>query len=271
MAARLNMPAVDELSLPCQPRVLALLMRELLSDAPHLRRVNQLFGGDPILAAHLMACANAQSYQMPAGVRGIPQAITLLGERQLRALLQKAQAGLASRGTAGVDMAQFTRLSLDSAKLARTLAVLSGLDASAAYVAALLHGIGQILLHQSQAPGVAALDQEMAIWDPRRPRLELRTWGYSASTRTAALLRQSNCPADMVAAMEAMDAPMASEYFDPMAGVLHLAAWCSRAKHSGWSERSKADAFPVDVALALGIDVNVVLQQEAPDWSQSLY
>lgn len=265
------MHVADELILPCQPRTLALLMRELLSDAPHLRRVNQLFGADPVLAAHLMECANAHAYQMPAGVRGIPQAITLLGEQPLRTLLKKAQTGVASRGTPGVDMAQFTRLSLASAKLARMLAALSGLDTSAAYVAGLLHGMGQILLHQTQAPGVAALNQEMAIWDPRRPRLERRTWGYSANTRTAALLRQWNLPADLVVAIAAMEAPMASEHFDPMAGVLHLAAWCSRARHSGWSERNMADAFPVDVALALGMDVDVVLQQEAPDWRQSLY
>ncbi len=32
-----------------------------------------------------------------------------------------------------------------------------------------------------------------------------------------------------------------------------------------------ADTFPVDVALALGVDVDVVLQQEAIDWHQSMY
>ena len=29
--------------------------------------------------------------------------------------------------------------------------------------------------------------------------------------------------------------------------------------------------FPIEVALAIGLDMDVVLQQEAPDWSQSIY
>lgn len=265
------MHIAEEIILPCQPRILALLMRELLSNVPHMRRVNQLFGCDPILAAQLMETANASPHQMQGLVRGIPQAITLLGDRQLRALLKKAQLGVTLRAKAGMDMAQFATTSQACAKLTRSLAGLTGLDASAAYVSALLHGMGQVFLHQTQPERTAALNQEMGIWDPRRPRLEVRHWGYSANSTTAALLRQWNLPADMVAAIQSMEAPLDADAFDPMAGVLHLAVWCSRVKRSGWSERSMADAFPVDVALALGVDVNVVLQQDATDWSQSLY
>ncbi|MEG0316271.1 MAG: HDOD domain-containing protein [Comamonas sp.] len=265
------MQIAEELILPCQPRVLALLMRELLSDMPNLRRVNQLFGGDPVLAAQLMESANASAYQMQGLVRGIPQAITLLGDRQLRALLKKAQTGMTLRAKPGLDMTQFVSVSHASAKLARSLAGLTGLDASATYVAALLHAIGQIFVHQTQPERTAVMNAEVNIWDPRRPRLEMRHWGYSANSTTAALLRKWNLPADVIAAIKAMEAPMETDQFDPMAGVLHLAVWCSRVKHCGWSERSVADAFPVDVALALGVDVDVVLQQDATDWSQSLY
>lgn len=265
------MHVVDEISLPCQPRVLALLMRELLSPTPNMRRVNQLFGGDPVLAAQLMEYANSHAFQMQGAVRGIPQALTLLGDRQLRALVKKAQEGGAARNMAGLDMAVFARLSHASAKLARNLASLCGLEASPAYLAGLLHAMGQLILHQTQAAGLAAINQETSIWDPRRPRFESRHWGYSANSTTAALLRQWNLPADVVAAIQAMEAPMATEHFDPLAGVLHLAVWCTRVKHAAWSERQMADAFPVDVALALGMDVDVVLQQDATDWSKSLY
>src|SRR5690606_17075310 len=119
-------------------------------------------------------------------VRGIPQAITLLGGRQLRALLKKAQTGMTLRARPGLDMVQFVRVSHASAKLARSLAGLTGLDASAAYVAALLHGIGQVFMHQTQPERVAALNVETSVWDPRRPRLEVRHWGYSANSTTAA-------------------------------------------------------------------------------------
>lgn len=265
------MHVAEELSLPCQPRVLALLMRELLSDAPNMRRLNQLFAGDPVLAVQLMESANASAFQMVGQVRGIAQAIVLLGDRQLRALLKKAQTGLTVRAIPGVDMARFARNSQAAAKLARSLAGLTGLDSSAAYVAALLHGMGHIIVHQTQPERAAVLALEAGIWDPRRPRVEAKHWGYSANSTTAVLLRQRNFPADIVAAIQGMEAPLLPEQFDPMAGVLHLAVWCTRVKHCGWSDRAMADAFPVDVALALGVDVDVVLQQEAIDWHQSMY
>ena len=265
------MHVAEQLMLPCQPRVLALLMRELLAEAPPMRRVNQLFSADPVLAAYLMESANSSAFQMAGQVRCIAQAVVLLGDRPLRALLKRAQQALAARSSSGVDMALFARVSHDAAKRARSLAAIVGLNGSAAYTAALLHGMGQLILHHAQPEQTRKLSLEVDLWDPRRPRLENKHWGYSASSTTAALMRQWALPLDMVAAIKAMDAPMAHPEFDPMAGVLHLAAWCSRAKFSGWSERVMADAFPVEVALALGVDVDVVLQTETIDWRQSIY
>lgn len=265
------MHVAEEISLPCQPRVLALLMRELVSATPSMRRLHQLFGTDPVLAAQLLESANASAYQMAAQVRSIPQALVLLGDRPLRALLKKAQTGLTTRSMHGIDMAEFARISHAAAKRARSLAGMTGLDGSTAYATALLHALGQLVLHQAQPELVVQLGSEAGLWDPRRPRLEQKYWGYSANSTTAALLRNWGLPVDMVAAVQAMETPMASAEFDPMAGLLHLAVWSIRAQHSGLSERVMADTFPVDVALALGVDVDVVLQQDAMDWSQSMY
>lgn len=265
------MSIAEEFAAPCQPRVLALLMRELLIPVPNLRRINQLFACDPVLAAQLMARANSPAFQMVGAVRGLPQAITLLGERQLRAVLKTAQASVAARTGAAMDWVLFNRLSHACAQQARSLAGWCGLDTSACYMAALLHGVGQIALHQSQPEAVAFISKAIAVWDPRRPRWEMRHWGYSACHTSAALLRHWHLPADVVTALQAMEAPMEVAQFDPMAGVLHLAVWSIRAKHSGWNARQMADAFPVEVALALGIDVDVVLQQEATDWRKSMY
>jgi HD-like signal output (HDOD) protein len=202
-------------------------------------------------------------------VHGIAQAVTLLGVRHLRQVLKKAQTGLVLRPASGMDTAQWAQVSVACAKLARNLAGITCLDASVAYTAALLHALGHVLPQQPQTedPALSAL----GIWDPRRPRLERKCWGESTHQRSAAWLRQWHLPHDVIAAIEGMEQPMALPLFDPMAGVVHLAVWCQRAKVSGWSERQIADAFPVDVALALGVDVDVVLQQEAVDWSKSVY
>ena len=266
------MQIAEEIALPCQPRVYALLMRELITEAPNLRRLNQLFGADPVMAAWLLECANHPAQQMGGAIRGISQAVTLLGVRHLRQVLKKAQAGLALR--VPLDVGQWAQVSVASAKLARNLAGMLCLDTNVAYTAGLLHGLGYLLPASVGVNTLWADDaalSAMGMWDPRRARLERKCWGESADQRSAALLRQWHLPQEVVAAVQGMEYPLEMPRFDPMAGVVHLAVWCQRAKASGWNERQIVDAFPVDVALTLGVDVDVVLQQEAVDWSKSLY
>ena len=182
------MHAAEDFTVPCQPRVLALLMRELVADVANMRRVNQLFGADPVLAGLLLQSANSRALHMTGQVRSIPQAIMLLGERQLRVLLKKAQTDTATRPLARIDMQQFARNSQMCAKLARSFASWTSVDGSTIYMAALLHRVGYLMLHQTQYDRVAMLDKSAGIWDPRRPRLEMKYWGYSANSITAALL-----------------------------------------------------------------------------------
>lgn len=259
----------EELALPCQPRVVALLMSELLGEIPNLRRINQLFGSDPVLAGRLLALANSPAYQMVGMVRGIPQAITLLGVAQLRLLARRALKGMAVRAVPGMDLTEFWRCSLMTAKLARSLAGMVHMDGSAAYAAGLLHGLGQVLLHCTQPAQTAPLDRVMGVWDPRRSRMEERHWGYCATQTSAALLKQWHLPRELVETVQCMENPLAFDQFEPMAGVLHLAVWRTRGKASDWNDRTTAISFPAEVGVALGLDVDVVLQQDAPDWSHS--
>lgn len=264
----MHIALVEDIALPCQPRVVALLMSELLVDVPNLRRLNQLFGSDPALAAQLLATANAPAYQMAGAVHGIPQAITLLGVVQLRQLLRRAQKGMGVRALPGVVLEDFWRHSLMAAKLARRLACAVHMDGSAAYALGLLHAVGQLVLHQTDGD-VLLLDAQMGIWDPRRSRLEERHWGHCATHTTAQMLEQWHAPVELVDAVRCMENPLAFDQFEPLAGILHLAAWRTRTAASAWSERSTALSFPAEVGVALGLDMDVVLQYDASEWSLS--
>lgn len=263
------MQTTEELALPCQPRVVALLLSELASDAFNLRRVNQLFGSDPVLAARLLALANSRAFQMSGMVRGVPQAVTLLGAQQLRTLVKRAQKGMTVRVMPGLELAAFWHFSTMTAKLARRLSALVHLDGSAAYAAGLLHGLGQLTLHYAPSAQVVSLDHAWSIWDPRRPRQEERQWGHCATQTAAALLKQWHLPRELVDALQYMENPLAFDQFEPLAGVLHLAAWRTRTTACQWSERSTLLSFPTEVGVALGLDMDVVLQQDQSVWSHS--
>ena len=98
------------------------LMTELSHDEPSLRRVAQLIGTDPALAARLLELANTPAFQMQRQIAGIPEALALLGVVQLRSLVSSAPLGTTSRSVPGVNLQQFWRYSLNTAKLARSLA-----------------------------------------------------------------------------------------------------------------------------------------------------
>jgi hypothetical protein len=51
--------------------------------------------------------------------------------------------------------------------------------------------------------------------------------------------------------------------------VVHLSAWRARAREAELKPGELADRFPDGVALALGIDIDEVLQQEPIDWTSS--
>jgi HD-like signal output (HDOD) protein len=261
----------EKISLPCQPRVVALLLNELPEQAghvPNLRRLTQLFGADPVLAAWLLSHANSGVYQLSGSITSVAQAVALLGVPQLRSLVRKAQTSLTGRVQ---GMEQLATISQASARLARSLADLLALESGTVHAAALLHGLGHLVLHQTRPEQMQRLASRLPVWDPRRALLEQQTLGYTANQTGAALLRDWGLPAALWHPIRDMEQPLEQPEFEPLTAVLHLAVWVQRARACGWTQRDMVAFFPLEVAAAVGLDIDVVLQQEAPDWSKSMY
>lgn len=254
------------LALPSQPRVVALLMRELLPELPNLRRLSQLFAADPALAAQLLALANGPLFGMARCVTGIPEALALVAPAQLRPIVQTAPLGLGAHAVPGMVMAAFWRYSLDAARMARALATTVQASPTAAYAAGLLHGLGELAMHLGDPDRAMALSKLFGPLDPRRADLELRMCGYAYSHVSAALARLWSLPPLLADALEHMHAPMAQPVFDPLAGVLHIAVWRARSRELQWDERALAVSFPGEVGVALGLDIDMVLRQDPIDW-----
>ena len=70
----------------------------------------------------------------------------------------------------------------------------------------------------------------------------------------------------MVDALEHQYAPFDNDVYEPLAGVIHLATWRERAREAELSDRELAVTFPWAVGEVLGIDIDMVLQQDSFDW-----
>ncbi|MCW5262013.1 HDOD domain-containing protein [Verminephrobacter eiseniae] len=253
-------------ALPSLPRAVALLMSELAHEPPCLRRLNQIFGTDPALAARLLEQANASAIGLPRQIAGIPEALALLGQEQLRALGTSAPLGSA-RSVRGVNMRQFWRYSSNTARLARSLAGIAHQNQVAAYTAGLLHALGELVIHLADPEKAQAVNTLVAPFDPRRDKIEQRILGYNYGHVTAGCARRWQLPEVVIDALQHQSAPFDNQVYEPLAGILHLAAWRARAREAEMSEKAIAVSFPDEIGLALGLDIDMVLQQDPIDWS----
>lgn len=255
--------------LPSIPRTVALLLAELDradGDGPGLQRINQLVAGDPVLAARVLQRANAPDFLLQRQVAGVPQALALLGRQQLRAVVASVPVGGSLQALPGVDLQRFWRYSRNVACQARSLAGAVRQDATAASTAGLLHALGELAMVRADAARMARVDGLAAMLDPRRARIEHRLFGYSYTQVSAALARRWQLPPAVADALEHQHAPLDNDVYEPLAGIVHLASWCARAREAGQSEREMAVSFPAEVGVALSLDIDLVLQQDPLDW-----
>ena len=263
----LNALLGQPVALPSLPRTVALLMNELAQREPSLRRLNLLFGSDPVLAARLLELANAPAHQLTRQVAGISEALVLLGSAPLQTLVSSATLGTAARAVQGINLQQFWRYSLHTAKLARSLAGVVFQNPTAAYTAGLLHGLGELLIHLGNPQKAQSMNTLVLPLDMRRGKIEQRILGYSYTHVSAALAQRWLLPQVVVDALQYQAAPFENTAYEPLAGVIHLAAWRVRGREAGLSERELAVSFPGEIGLMLGLDIDMVLQQDPIDWT----
>ena len=263
----LNALLGQPVALPSLPRTVALLMNELAQREPSLRRLNLLFGSDPVLAARLLELANAPAHQLTRQVAGISEALVLLGSAPLQTLVSSATLGTAARAVQGINLQQFWRYSLHTAKLARSLAGVVFQNPTAAYTAGLLHGLGELLIHLGNPQKAQSMNTLVLPLDMRRGKIEQRILGYSYTHVSAALAQRWLLPQVVVDALQYQAAPFENTAYEPLAGVIHLAAWRARGREAGLSERELAVTFPGEIGLMLGLDIDMVLQQDPIDWT----
>jgi HD-like signal output (HDOD) protein len=253
--------------LPSIPRVVALLLSELDQPRPDLRRVNQLISTDPALTVRLLRWANTDFFRLTGQVNSVPEALAVLSLGQVRAMGAEAAASASLRAVPGIALPPFWTYSLDVAKLARSLAGVVRQNQQAAFTCGLIHGVGELALHMGMPEAVLALDRDVPPLDLRRARLERRQWGFCYAQVGAGLARQWHLPQPIVDALEHQYAPFDNEVFEPLAGVIHLATWRARARAAALPDKALADTFPGSVGEVLGLDVDMVLQQDPIDWS----
>lgn len=253
--------------LPSIPKVVALLLSELESQEPDLKKVTQLISTDPALTTRLLQLSNSGFFKLSGKINSVSESLAILDLGHVRTMAAAAASSASFRAVPGINLQQFWAYSLNVAKLARSLAGVVRQNQQAAFTCGLIHAVGELALHIAMPVESAGLDSEMAPLDLRRAKAERRSFGFCYAQVGAGFASQWHFPQAMVDALEHQYAPFENEVYEPLAGVIHLAAWRARAWEAALSERELAVTFPGPVGEVLGLDIDMVLQQDPIDWS----
>lgn len=254
------------MALPSIPRVIALALGELNADEPDLLRVSGILSQEPVLTARLLQVANSARFQLSKRIGTVNEALAILGLRQVRDMVIEAAMTSAFRKVGGVDMQQFWRYSLNTAKLAQRLTSTQRVAVSP-YTAGLVHALGELVMHRGLAQEMEFLNRRVNIFAPDRADAEHGLLGYSYAQVGAGFARRWNLPPELVETLEYHDAPFERDGYEPMAGILHVAVWRCRAYEMGYTERELTVTFPDRTALAVDLDLGVVLSHAPVEWT----
>lgn len=258
----------SQFELPSIPKVLALLLSELEQDEPDLKKINQLVSTDPALTMRLLQVGNSGFFKLSRKINSVSEALAILGLSHVRAIAQAAASAASFMAVPGLNLQQFWACSLNVAKLSRSLAGVLRQNQQAAFSCGLIHAVGELVMHIGMPEETAALDCEVPPLDLRRAKAERRHFGFCYAQVSAGLARQWQFPQPIVEALAHQDSPFEhDDAYEPLAGVIHLAAWRVRARETGLSDKALVVTFPGSVGEVLGIDIDMVLQQDPIDWS----
>jgi HD-like signal output (HDOD) protein len=252
--------------LPSIPKVIALLLSELDRDDPDLRIITQLISTDPVLTTRLLQTANAAFFKLSGKVNSVTEAVAILGLPHIREMAKEAASAASLRAVPGINLQQFWAYSLNVAKLARSFAGLTRQNQGAAFTCGLIHAVGELVMHVGMPDEMVPLDKEISPLELKRARTEFYHFGYCYAQVSAGYARRWLFPQPMVDALEHQYAPFENNVYEPLAGVIHLAAWRARAKEANLSESALAVTFPGAVGEVLDLDIDMVLQQDPFDW-----
>lgn len=236
--------------LPVMSEVAQALVRTLNDPDATGAQVQAIISRDPALTANLLRMANSAQFGLSRQVVSLDHAITLIGMSRIRALALSTGIKAAFPQVPGLDRTAFWKFNMACAGFAQWLAAGARIDAQEAWLAGMMLRLGELLIGQ-RSPEVFAEIEANSHDAEARWEHEQRVLGFDEAQVTAVLAKYWNFPEHIITGLQNASAPMQVQPFDPLAGVVHLAAML--ADHPQPTSDVVAD-LPLELISALHIN-----------------
>lgn len=256
---RLELLLKQPKALPTVPALALKLIATFEQDDPDLRLMAMDVASDPVLTAKLLKQANSAFFGLSRAVTTAQDAINMLGFTRVRALVLGAILDRSFGVVPGVKLEQFWRYSFNTANMARLVASQIGIDMNTAFTVGVVHSIGELIMHVGMPDEMSKMDQAVAPLAIKRAQTEFSTFGYTYADVGAALARDWRFPKSIVNAIEYQRAPFENEAYEPMAGVIHMAAWRARAAELKQTQEDLIHTYPDEIGELLLLDPDLLM------------
>ncbi len=214
-----------EHQLPALPQVFLELQQAINASNTSADDLANIISQDPSLTAFLLRMVNSAFYSLPMQIDTISRAVTVVGVDQLSTLAVGTSVMSLFKDVPAevLDMEQFWKHSVACGLIARRLCRITGKgDPERAFVAGLLHDIGQLILLQSEPERAAGVLAHARSKDVLLCAEEKKLLGFDHATLGGMLLRKWNFPFVLVSAVLEHHQPK-DEQKEAETGLVHCA------------------------------------------------
>ena len=251
-------------ALPAIPKIVHELIDSFNNQDVSIDDIAKKLAADPVLSARLLRLANSAYYHVSRSIGTVNEALSMLGFVTVRTLVISSGLTGGYKSMPGMDLSKFWRYSLHTAAVAGWVAKKTGVNGDQAFTVALMHAIGQLVMHAAMPEQMLQVDKLASPLDCRRLDMESTSFGYNFSAVGAELARQWRFPVSFAQAIAHYPDPLSHEPFDPVAAVIHIASWRARAEHNGVPADEMAATVPTEVCKKLGLSPAELLNEMPP-------
>ena len=248
-------------ALPTIPKVVQEVIDSFNNDSVSIDEIARKLAADQVLSAKLLRLANSSYYHSARSIGTVDDAVLMLGFMTVRTLVISSGLTGGFKAMQGVDLKQFWRYSMYTAVIAKWLAKQIKANSDFAFTVGLMHAIGQLVMHAAMPEQTLQIDKIASPLDSRRLSVEHSSFGYNFSDVGAELAKRWRFPENFSTVIKGFPEPLEAASFDPMAAVIHLAAWRARAEENKSSKEELDATFPSDVAQKINVSKDLVMNE----------
>lgn len=254
-------------TMPMLPKVVQEVTELLNKGDVDVKTLADKVNHDQVLSARVLRMSNSAYFGCSREISTIEEAVGLIGLAKLKTLVIASGVTSAFTDVPGLDLKRFWQHSLITASVAREISKEVGLDADTAYIAGLMHTVGQLPIHMVFPHAGAEIEEACEGKSVlERHNVEQTILGLDHNEVGEKLAKRWNFPEDISRVIRYYTEPL-DEKACALAPVVYAAAHIAFDLEAGKEAEYIVETLNPEVLNQLGLDNQEALVEHIASYS----